>query len=470
MTVLAAPEAATAVDGGTTGRGLPAATLLVVYLCLLTLLPAGLVFGPIGAAGTPATLFGIVLLLWWVCSRLGGLVPRAGFSPVHLALGLLAVSVLFSFASGIGSGWVRPADVHEVTDGVYTLLPTTLEELHEKSVLASGRGLLSVASWLGVSLVLCDGLRSWRQLDRVVTALVWLAAVLGAAGVAQFVTGVNVATYIRIPGMVLNNEVGAIVRSGLNRVQVTATHPIEYGVVLAAIFPLALHLALHGRRRWQDFVPVALLSLAVPMSVSRSGVLVLGVALVVLFLGWSWNRRAWCLVLLPAVVLAMRAAFPGLVGTIRSLFTSVLFDPSVAGRTSDYGQVLAIYADHPWFGRGTATFMPVYYRTLDNQFLMNLVELGAVGLVVTLFVFVAAVYAARYARRHAPTPDRADLGLALSAGIIGIASSYATFDAWGFPLAAGTTFVLVGLAGSAWRLTRDHQSRAAGAGSGADVG
>ncbi|WP_248580536.1 O-antigen ligase family protein [Nocardioides sp. InS609-2] len=442
---------------------MPGTTLLTIYVCLLTLIPAGLVFGPIGAAGTPATLWGIFLLILWLCSRLGGLGSRSHVSPVYLALGFLAVSVLLSWANGVSVGWVRPADVHQVTDGVYSLVPVSVSELQEKSQLAGIRGLLSVAGWLGVALILCDGLRTWRQLDRFVTTIVWLAAVIGLVGVIQFVTGTNLASYIRIPGLTINGEIGSLVRSGLNRVQATATHPIEYGVVLAALFPLALHQALYRVRRWYDYAPVALLSLAVPMSVSRSGILVLGASLLILFAGWSWNRRAWSLVLFPAVVVAMRATFPGLVGTIRSLFTSLLGDPSVSGRTSDYGQILGIYAGHPWLGRGASTFMPAYYRTLDNQFLMNLVELGAVGLVITLFLFIASTYAARYAKRHATSPEHQHLGLALSAGLVGIAMSYATFDAWGFPMAAGATFLLIGLSGAAWRMTRDDVRKLASA-------
>jgi O-antigen ligase len=436
-------------------RMLPASFFVAVYIGMLTLIPAGLVFPALGAAGTPATLFGIFLLLWWVCATIGRLKQKRRLSPVHVALGLLAVSILLSYASGVASGWVRPADIHEVTDSVWTLLPITIGDLQRKSELAGIRGLLSVAGWLGVALMMSDGLRSWQHFDRIVTTTTWLAAAIGLIGIIQYVTGENLAAHVHIPGLVSNTELGvAVERSGLNRVQATANHPIEYGVVLAALFPLAVHHALYRIRHWYDFVPAALLAVAVPLAVSRSGILVLAAAFIVLFAGWSANRRAWTVVLFPVVVVAMRAVFPGLIGTIRSLFTSVLYDPSVAGRTSDYGKVFELYDDHPLLGRGAYTFMPGYYRTLDNQFLMNLVELGAVGLVVTLWLFAATFYAARYVKRHAVDPGHQHLGLALSASLIGIGVSYATFDAWGFSMAAGTTFLLIGLAGGAWGLAR----------------
>ena len=56
-------------------RRVPASALLTCYLVLLFVVPAGLVFAPLGAAGTPATVFGIVLLLWWVSATLAGQRP-----------------------------------------------------------------------------------------------------------------------------------------------------------------------------------------------------------------------------------------------------------------------------------------------------------------------------------------------------------------------------------------------------------
>ena len=445
----------------------PAWALVVVYLTLLMAIPAGLVLPALGAAGTPATVFGLLLLAWWICANVAGQTPRAhGVSPVHLALGFLALILVLSWANGVGYGWVRPVDVREITDAVWTHLPIDLDDLHSKSTLAGIRGLIAVMSWIGVALVLSDGLRTWGEFDRVVTVVVWFAAAISLVGIIQFVTGSNLAEHIRLPGLVQTAPLSSVERSGFSRVQATATHPIEFGVALAALLPLALHQSLERARGWYDHVPVAALALAVPMSVSRSGILVLGAVFVVLFFGWSGNRRAWSLVVAPMAILAMRAVFPGLVGTIRSLFTSAVTDPSVAGRTSDYGVIMDIYVDHPWLGRGQSTFMPAYYRTLDNQFVMSLVELGLLGLLAVLWVLIATVYTARYVRRHSPDPVRQHLGLCLVAGIVGIYLSYATFDAFSFPLAAGTTFLLIGLAGAAWRLTRQDEATMSAEGAG----
>jgi len=162
------------------------------------------------------------------------------------------------------------------------------------------------------------------------------------------------------------------------------------------------------------------------------------------------------------LAVALRLAIPGLLGTIVALFTNFFNDPSISGRTQDYGVVLGVFADNPWFGRGLFTFVPRYYRILDNQYLMALVELGIIGLTAVIVFFVVGFFTARGAKRRATSADDRHIALALSASLVGLATSYATFDAWGFPMAAGLTFLVVGMIGSAWQNSmRDAKARGA---------
>jgi O-antigen ligase len=155
----------------------------------------------------------------------------------------------------------------------------------------------------------------------------------------------------------------------------------------------------------------------------------------------------------PVVLIGLRIALPGVLGTITSLFSNFGNDPSVSGRTDDYDIVWRVFLENPYFGRGLFTFVPRYYRILDNQLLMVMLELGAVGLLAFLGLVIVSIFSARGARRRAPDAEHHHLGLAISASIAGVAASYATFDAWGFPMAAGVTFVLIGLAGAAWQVS-----------------
>jgi len=166
------------------------------------------------------------------------------------------------------------------------------------------------------------------------------------------------------------------------------------------------------------------------------------------------------LMVMPFAVVGLRLAVPGLVGTLVSLFKNVVNDPSVSGRTGDYGVVLDVLEDSPWLGRGLFTFVPRYYRIVDNQYLMFGVELGIVGLLVVTVFLAVAFCQAHVAHRRAREWCSRDVSLALSASVAGVLVSFFTFDALGFPMAAGLTMLLVGLAGASWRLatTEDPDS------------
>ena len=322
--------------------------------------------------------------------------------------------------------------------------------MNEKIVSAADRGLLSFMGWAGVVLLTCEGLRGWRDIELIVTWLSRFGGFVAALGIIQYFTGFDIAALFTIPGLSANSEFGEVTtRSVINRVSSTAVHPIEFGVVMAGLFFLALHRSLFTRTSKLSWVPTVLIGVALPMSVSRSAIIAIAITTIVIIAGWPSRWRFAGLLVLPFAVVGMRLLAPGLLGTIRSLFTNVIVDPSVTGRTEDYDAVLAVYANHPLFGQGLYTFVPRYYRILDNQMLMSLIELGAVGLTV-LIVFISTGYMlARAARRRSSAPRERDLALVISGAIVGVVVSYFTFDAWGFPMVAGLTFLLIGMAGAA---------------------
>lgn len=443
---------------GPAGARLSALVFVVVYAVLLLLVPSRLIVKPIGAAGTPATLWGLLALLFWLCMTLAGLNPR-GWTPLRVVAGVLAVAVFASYASAMTHGWYAPANIRQATDLVYDLVQPTQGELTSKMITSADRGLLSFGGWMGVTLLTMDGLRSWRDLDVVVRWVVGAASIVAFLGIVQFFTGLDIAGLFKIPGLVANSDFGAVdSRSVLRRVSSTAIHPIEFGVVLAGVFPLALHRSLHSARNIRVWAPTVLIGVAVPMSVSRSAILAIAIVFVILLVGWppQWRRRA--LLLAPFVVVGLRVLVPGLVGTIRSLFANLAADPSISGRTDDYGVVFHLYGAHPLLGRGLFTFVPRYYRILDNQVIMWLIELGALGTAVVLVFVAVGYFSARGARRRSIEAGRRHLALALSAGIAGVLFSYVTFDTWGFPMAAGLTFLLIGMAGAAWQVARDGEA------------
>ncbi len=153
----------------------------------------------------------------------------------------------------------------------------------------------------------------------------------------------------------------------------------------------------------------------------------------------------------------MKLLVPGLLGTMRSIFLSSGDDASVEGRTNDYGAIGGLLDGHLFTGRGLGTFLPERYFILDNQYLGTLVETGVIGMVALIVLFLVGIGTADSARRRARNPVDAGLGLALAAAIAGIGVSYTMFDALSFSMAAGMTFLLLGLAGASLRISLDEQ-------------
>ncbi|PRZ42484.1 O-antigen ligase-like membrane protein [Antricoccus suffuscus] len=433
---------------------IPALVFVLVYVALLLCIPSRLIVGPLGASGTPANLWGLAALLWWVCAAVGGF-NTGRHSPVRIAIAVLTLAVFASYVSGMSNGWFIPPTIHEATSDVINLVPATIGQINEKMVNAADRGLLSFGGWLGIVLVTSSGLRSWRDLETVAKWLTWLGTFVAALGILQFFTAIDIASFFKIPGLVANSDFGEVAtRSVLNRVSSTAIHPIEFGVVMACIFVFALHRAIHNPSAIPPWIPVVCIGIAIPMSVSRSAILTAAIALIIMLISWPPRWRWRALFIAPFAAIALRLMIPGLVGTITSLFTNLSNDPSISGRTDDYGPVFDLYTNHPILGRGLFTFAANYYRILDNQYFGMLVEIGAVGLSAAVALFLIGYFCARGARRRTTNPRSRHLALALSGAIAGVVISYVTFDAWAFPMAAGLTFLLIGMAGAAWQIAR----------------
>lgn len=434
---------------------LPATTFACLYAVLLLCIPTRLIVGPIGAPGTPASLFAMAGLLWWTCAAIGGLSNRSGLSPTRIGVGLFAATALASYAAGHIQGWYQPADIHQVSDRRWE--PANVAQVTETIASAADRGLLSVAGWVGIVLMTAEGVRSWRDMDRVIKWIVRAATFVAALGVTQYTTGLNLAGYLSIPGLTPLADFGfALSRSDLNRIVSTSAHPIELGVTMSAILPLALHRSLHSSKR-SAWIPTLLIGLASLMSVSRSAVVVAAVGLLVLFVSWPWRWRLGALALAPVAAVVGPIALPGLLGTLRALFTNFEHDPSIAGRTADYELTFGLIWEQPLLGRGVSTFVPMVYRTLDNEVLGLLLQIGIIGTTIFLALIAAGLWQAWAPKRMGGSSEQGHLGVAISASLIGIFASYLTFDALGFRQVAGLTFLFVGLAGAMWHLARDSQ-------------
>jgi O-antigen ligase len=201
---------------------------------------------------------------------------------------------------------------------------------------------------------------------------------------------------------------------------------------------------------------------ALPMTVSRSAILGLLVGLIVILPTWTKNERRMAYLTIVGSLFVLRAVIHGLVGTLRDLFLSIGSDSSTLSRTSAFGHAVPLMQAHPWLGEGFGTFLPNVVFYTDDQYLNSVIEIGAIGLISLVALFVTGWFVARSTRRYALGPEDKHLAQCLAAAMGIVLVTYATFDALYFPMAASLTFLLLGCVGAAWRLVRQGPRPIAG--------
>jgi O-antigen ligase len=418
-----------------------AVPLLSVFIVLLIGIPSRLIIGPLGGAGTPAQVLGLCLAAWWLAMRFASPSMRDRCSrPMRTAMLVFVAAVLASYIAAatraITSDEMRSADL----------------------------GLVSVISWLGVLLVAADAVRSQNKLDTLLRRLVIAGGALATLGIVQFVTKLPFTNYIQIPGLTANNALLSVSdRDGFTRPAGTALHAIEFGAVLTMILPIALHYAIADQhrsltRRWY---PVAAIAIAVPISISRSAIVSTFVVLAFLMPTWSVALRRKACLGIAALMCGLFVLVPGLLGTLTGLFTGISSDSSAQSRTGSYPLAWEFISRAPLFGRGFPTFLPEY-RILDNQYLGILIDMGVVGCVALVSLFVTGVLTARRVRRDSRDPAERQLAQALAASVASAGISFAFFDAFSFPMASGLLFFILGCVGTLRRLARSRQAQFSG--------
>lgn len=414
-------------------RRVDAVHVLTVVLVVLIALPSRLTFAPLGGAGAPALVLGLGCFGWWVYDRVQRVeTGMTGPQPLRTALFVVMGCFLVSYVIAMS----RAIEIEEST--------------------TADIGMISVVSWAGILLVAHDGIPSLDRFDVLIRRVVFAGGALATVGLIQFVTGEAWVDHISIPGLSLNTSlVGVMERNGFNRPGGTAIHPIEFGAVITMILPLAINSALTDRtrttvRRWY---PVLAIGLAVALSISRSAIVSAVVAVAIVAVGWTPAVRRRAAVIAAGFLGVVFVSVPGLLGTVSGLFTGIGDDSSARSRTGSYSIAAEFIERSPVFGRGFATFLPSY-RILDNQYLSLAIEVGLIGLLAVLGLFVVGALCARRIRVIGPDERTRQLGQALAASIGAGAAGLALYDGFGFPMATGTHFLMLGLAGAGLRLVR----------------
>ncbi len=410
-----------------------AVPLLLAFAAVLFVFPSEVALaGPLKSNGSPARLIGLVALVLLALDLLRARRTRQAVAPpiVVLLLLYLAQGIFFY-------GWA------------------TLQGTGDPA--SATRELLFSASACGIALFAAARARTIATVHQVVGVVVAGCALSAVVALIQAV-GVPLrwADVVTLPGFdQVASGGGGGERLGFRRVVGTATHPIEYGVVLGCCLPLALHLVLHAvtrRARAWAAVAAGLMAVALPFALSRGGIICIATALVVFLSVQPWRARIGTAIMGVVALCGAYVLAPGLAAAIVRLFADQADDPSIEGRTDDYPIVNAAFDASPWVG-GSPTPEGLI---LDNQWLVLLVQRGLVGtaaFALLVLVPLAGLAAAAWRCRFAD-PQRASLAAAFAGALAALAVSGGIFDLLSFGQAAMFLYLLVGLSAAVVLPTR----------------
>ncbi|MFI5762196.1 MULTISPECIES: O-antigen ligase family protein [unclassified Streptomyces] len=413
-------------------RELDATALLTGYLGLAFFIPSNLTLPGLGGVGTPANVFALLALFWYLATWLTGRIrPAPGTRLPRVVMWLLAVSVLASYLANASRG------------------------SSHKEVLGADRGLIGLLVWVSIVVLISAGIQDRARLDVLLRRAVVMGAVVAAIGYYDFFTATNIAEKISIPGLQSSvAQITTLDRGAFTRPRSTTAQPLEFGGMLALLLPFAIQQAFDPARaqltRWRRWAPVALMGGALPLTVSRTSIIGALIVVLVMVPRWKPQRRWTTFGLLLGSVAVFKVMVPGLIGTITTLFASFVSnsDSSTQARTVKYSAIVPYLEEHPLFGRGLGTFTPDLYFFTDNQYMLTLAEMGLLGLVALLALFLAGIHQGGAIRRLAADESDRELGQAFFASALVALVSAATFDALSFPMFAGMFFLTIAAGGS----------------------
>jgi len=328
------------------------------------------------------------------------------------------------------------------------------------------------ASFLLIIFFVASALRTRRDVDRTLMLIVGGGAIVALFSIIEWRTHFNPFNHIDriVPIFRLDpTALDTLSRGTAVRTTASAEHPIALGAMLVMLLPLAIYLfRRRGERIW--LVAAATLTMGALATGSRTAAVMLLVELLIFF----WLKRQETIRLLPLLLplaVVVQVAMPGTLGTFRAILfpeNGLVAEQSYAqgtgaGRVADLGPSLSEWSRTPIFGQGFGTRLSSpndklqNARILDDEWLGQLLELGAVGFLALIWLYVSIV---RRLGRLAKRDSSADgwLAAALAAAIGSYALGMLTYDAFSFTQVTFLAFVLIGISGVAVHL---HKERSA---------
>ena len=309
-------------------------------------------------------------------------------------------------------------------------------------------------------------IRRLDEVDYLTKILVTGGAIVAASSIVEARTGFNAFNHLsRVLPVLRPEDAGGtdMLRFGSAKLRVfgSSQHPIALSAMFVMLTPLAIYAwRRYRQRRWM--LCAALLAAACAGTVSRTGIVMLIVVLLVfLWLRPRETRRFWP-ALIPMLVV-IHFVLPGTIGALKQSFLPAgglvaeqrgAAGTAGSGRVADIGPALTEWKASPLVGEGYGTRVVDGEESstptasiLDDQWLSSLLETGALGVAGWLWLFARVIRRfGREAKR-----DESDRGWLLAA-IVAAVASYAvgmlTYDAFSFIQVTFLMFIFVALGSS----------------------
>lgn len=284
-----------------------------------------------------------------------------------------------------------------------------------------------------------------RELRPFAVLIVILAVITAAGTIYEKKTGYNVfyetATTVFSPIATVDpapTNIHPDVNEGRPTITGPTRHPLSVTSILGMALPFAVVLAAISsdlRRRLLWALAAAVIFAGALITQRKSGTVVPAMALLALFI----LRPRQLLRLAPFGVIGVALAFavaPGVFGGIQE-FGRAESQASTQGRTSDYAAIVPDLMSNPLLGRGYGTLDSIRvdtYRIFDNEYLGQVYQVGALGLIAFIALIVTPLFIVRSVLRS-DNPLRGPPALAAGAACLAFGVAAALYDILSFPQA-----------------------------------
>jgi hypothetical protein len=300
--------------------------------------------------------------------------------------------------------------------------------------------------------------RTRKQLDRAIMLLVGSGSIMAVCSLYEWRTGINLFNgYGRwLPFLQYQDMGAAMIRGAGARALGTAQHPIALGAALVLLLPLSFYLFKRTHAKvWLACAGV--LTLGALSTGSRTAAIMLVVVLATI----GWQRRDEMAKMAPMLLIGLvlvQGAMPGTLASFKFILNPAFMiqeqsgstGGSGQGRIADLGPSLHEWASgNPFVGQGFGTRMTSQddaasgAQILDDQWLGNLLTIGAAGVYGLMWLLVRAMRRLS-ARARRTTGADAWLATALAASLLAWTIGLFTYDGFAFIQVTFFAFVMLG--------------------------